>query len=124
MPVFQEIVKLAVSLVSCDMAIVIETDGNELWNAAVADEGGVKDIVHTARYPLDPDDNLRSRVILSKQMSHIPDWATADLPEKDIREREKEGGSACNAGPAAAAIRQCHRRADVHAQDAPSVQCR
>ncbi len=92
-PVFQEIVKLAVSLVSCDMAVVIETDGKELWNAAVADKDGLKDIVHTTRHPVDFDDNLPSQVILSKQMSHEPDWATADLPPKDHRELEQEGGA-------------------------------
>ena len=91
-PVFEEIVRLAVSLVSCDMAIVIETDGQELWNAAVADKDGVKEVVHTTRHPVDPEDNLPSRVILSKKMSHTADWTTADLPAKDRRELEKADG--------------------------------
>ena len=92
-PVFEKIVQLAVSLVSCDRAVVVETDGTELWNAAVADKHGVKDIVHTARYPVDPEDNIPSRVILSKQMSHSPDWTAVDLPAKDQRELEREGGA-------------------------------
>ncbi|HSF90668.1 MAG TPA: GAF domain-containing protein, partial [Paracoccaceae bacterium] len=40
-PVFEEIVQSAIDLVSCDSALVIETDEKELWNAAHATAQGL-----------------------------------------------------------------------------------
>ncbi|WP_223428363.1 GAF domain-containing protein [Tateyamaria pelophila] len=98
-PVFEEIVQAAIDLVSCDKAVVIETDGKELWNAAVADKDGLGKVVNTGRHPVDPDDNLPSRVIVSREMSHSPDWAQEYLPEKDRRDLKEIGSRATLALP-------------------------
>jgi GAF domain-containing protein/CheY-like chemotaxis protein len=87
-PVYEEIVQSAIGLISCDKAVVIETDEIELWNAAVADKDGLAEVQYTQRHPVDPEDNLPSRVIMSKKMVHNPDWSKADLPEKDRRDLE------------------------------------
>jgi GAF domain-containing protein/CheY-like chemotaxis protein len=87
-PVYEEIVQSAIGLISCDKAVVIETDEIELWNAAVADKNGLAEVQYTQRHPVDPEDNLPSRVIKSKKMVHNPDWSKADLPEKDRRDLE------------------------------------
>ncbi|MGB7244073.1 MAG: GAF domain-containing protein [Sulfitobacter sp.] len=90
-PVFEEIVQSAIDLVSCDLALVIQTDEKELWNVAVADAQGLAKVSFTKRHPVDPDDNLPSRVVVSKQMQHIPDWSKIDLPVKDQKELDKWG---------------------------------
>ena len=91
-PVFEAIVQSAIDLISCDKAVVIETDEVELWNTAVADADGLSDVLHTQRHPVDPADNLPSRVIISKKTAHNPDWSKSDLPEKD--RKDLEGGRA------------------------------
>ncbi|MGB3277990.1 MAG: GAF domain-containing protein [Pseudorhodobacter sp.] len=91
-PVFEAIVQSAIDLISCDKAVVIETDEVELWNTAVAGADGLSDVLHTQRHPVDPEDNLPSRVIISKKTAHNPDWSKSDLPEKD--RKDLEGGRA------------------------------
>ena len=103
-PVFEEIVRLAVSLVSCDMAIVIETDGQELWNAAVADKDGVKEVVHTTRHPVDPEDNLPSRSSFPKRFAH-GELDNCRPARKRPPRAGKGGRSAGHPGAAAAARR-------------------
>jgi signal transduction histidine kinase/DNA-binding response OmpR family regulator len=70
-----------------------------LWNTAVADANGLSDVLHTQRHPVDPTDNLPSRVIISKKMAHNPDWSKSDLPEKDRRDLEGGGTRATLALP-------------------------
>ncbi len=98
-PVFEAIVQAAIDLVTCDEALVIETDGKELWNAAEATRHGLATDLPSARVPVDPDDNLPSRVIVTKKMSHIPDWAAIDLPERDRQRVERLGNRATLALP-------------------------
>ena len=98
-PVYEEIVCSAIDLVSCDKAIVIETDEKELWNAAVADANGLSTVLNTQRHPVDPEDNRPSRVIISKKMAHDPDWSKSELPLKDRKVLENGGARATLALP-------------------------
>jgi len=90
-PVFEEIVSSAINLVSCARAVLVLADDTELWQAAVADHEGLKHDFSTTRHPIDPEDNIPSRVIVSKEMMHYEDWLTADLPPKDV-EIQKDSG--------------------------------
>lgn len=84
-PVFDEIVRLAVSLISCDLAIVTESDGKEFWQAAVASPAGVEDEINQTRHPIDPAQNFPSQSYTRKKILHIPDWSKVKLPPMDRR---------------------------------------
>ncbi|MFK7744635.1 MAG: GAF domain-containing protein [Roseobacter sp.] len=106
-PVFDVIVKTATKLLQCDTAIVHLTDGTWYWPAASAAEGGVLNtqaILAKAmenapsqtetggpRFPLDPQANFPSQAIVSKEMRHVPDWSTADLPLHEKTRRAQMG---------------------------------
>ncbi len=98
-PVFAEIVTSAINLVSCDRAVLILADETALWQAAVADEKGLRSDFSTQRHPIDPDDNIPSRVIVEKEMLHYEDWLTADLPPKDVEIQKQSGYRASLAVP-------------------------
>lgn len=89
-PVFEEIVRLSIDLVGCDMAVALQSDGTHLWQAAVATPAGVeKEFTNTA-FPIDPEDNLPSRALLSGTHNQIgPETPFEDLPprEKEIQTR-------------------------------------
>lgn len=79
-PVFDEIVRLAVSLISCDMALAIKSDGDHFWQEAVAMPDGVQKEITTERHPIDTELNLPSGCLSTGQTVHIPNWSEADLP--------------------------------------------
>jgi signal transduction histidine kinase/CheY-like chemotaxis protein len=96
-PVFEEIVTSAINLVSCDIAVLILADDTSLWQAAVADRNGLKKDFSPTRHPIDPDDNIPSRVIVTKEKWHIHDWLEAEIPPKDV-EIQKESGYRASLG--------------------------
>jgi signal transduction histidine kinase/CheY-like chemotaxis protein len=90
-PVFEAIVGSAIDLVSCDLAVAIQTDGQHLWQCAVATPNGIEKEFTELIVPVDPADNMPSQVILAKTARHIPDWSNADLPERDVEIGRKNG---------------------------------
>ncbi|MEE4187136.1 MAG: GAF domain-containing protein [Roseobacter sp.] len=98
-PVFEEIVSSAINLVSCDFAVLILADDAALWQAAVADKNGLKKEFGRMRHPIDPEDNIPARVIVTKKMLHYEDWLTADLPPKDVQIQKESGYRASLAVP-------------------------
>lgn len=90
-PVFDEIVRLAVSLISCDLAVIVECDGECFWQVAVATPAGVEAEITRTRYPIDPMQSLPSQAIVDKELMHIPDWTDADLRPLDRERHEKFG---------------------------------
>ncbi|MBY6069542.1 GAF domain-containing protein [Leisingera aquaemixtae] len=84
-PVFDEIVRLAISLISCDLAIVTECDGKEFWQTAVATPAGVETEISQTRHPVDPAQNFPSQSYTGKKILHIPDWSQVELPPMDRR---------------------------------------
>ncbi len=90
-PVFDSIAAAGVRLLECDIAFVMLCDEQEFWTtAAVSPEGPLPDVVFF-KDPIDPDDNLPSRAILSKDILHLPDWSEIDLPEHDRKVQKRFG---------------------------------
>ncbi len=90
-PVFDEIVRLATSLISCDLSVVMKSDGDRFWQVAVATSAGVEPNITQTRRPVDPNDNLPSRSFTEKHVLHIPDWSNADLPPRDRKIHQSQG---------------------------------
>ncbi len=90
-PVFEAIVGSAIDLVSCDLAVAIQTDGERLWQCAVATPDGLEIDFKKLAVRYDPADNMPSQVMQSKMPLHIPDWANAELPPRDKEIRDKKG---------------------------------
>ncbi|MCA0873911.1 GAF domain-containing protein [Seohaeicola saemankumensis] len=90
-PVFEAIVGSAIDLVSCDLAVAIQTDGQHLWQCAVGTPNGIEKEFTELIVPVDPADNMPSQVILAKKPRHIPDWTDAELPERDVEIGRKNG---------------------------------
>ncbi|WP_432816647.1 GAF domain-containing protein [Sulfitobacter sp. JB4-11] len=82
-PVFNEIVRLALSLVSCDEAVVFGKDDNTYWEAAVARSDGADTAVSGNSNAIDPDYDFPSQIFVSKQIMHTPDWSAVNLPPRD-----------------------------------------
>ncbi|MEP0940254.1 MAG: GAF domain-containing protein [Rhizobiaceae bacterium] len=82
-PVFKEIVKSAVPLLSCAMAFVLISDGDTYSPVAGADTTGPLIDLGPTNIPIDPEQNYPSRAILSKSVLHQPDWTILDHPEHE-----------------------------------------
>jgi GAF domain-containing protein/CheY-like chemotaxis protein len=84
LPVFEAVVKTAVRLLACDMAVVGRHDGKSFWPVCSANsDGGAVAGVGRGGAPIDPAANFPSRVILSGRRLHIPDWSAVELPEHE-----------------------------------------
>ncbi|UCG96467.1 MAG: GAF domain-containing protein [Burkholderiales bacterium] len=92
-PVFDAIVGTAVRLLACDMALVLRSDGMTFAPAAGATPSGPIDL-GSASSAIDPGANFPSRVFVSKEMLHLPDWSTIALPEHERRVRSQLGVNA------------------------------
>ncbi|RPH60197.1 MAG: GAF domain-containing protein, partial [Burkholderiales bacterium] len=89
-PVFEAIVANAVKLLVCDSAFVMRRDGNTFSvGAAATPDGLLRDL--PSGLPIDPNANFPSRVILGKQMLHLPDWSAVELPDFERAISEKFG---------------------------------
>ncbi len=90
-PVFDEIVRLALSLVSCDEAVVFECDGTSYWEAAAARPDKRNIEISGKLNAIDPTFDLPSQVFASKKVIHTPDWNAAKLPPRDQKLRDEFG---------------------------------
>ena len=80
-PVFEEIVRLATGLMNCEMAVALQRDGEQIVQIAAATPKGVEAELSTFVVPLDPDENLPSRAMLSGKNIHINSGSSVeDLP--------------------------------------------
>jgi GAF domain-containing protein/DNA-binding response OmpR family regulator len=84
-PVFEAIVRTAVSLIACDKAFLLRCDGDTFANAAGASRDGLIADIAGTNFPVDPAANFPSRVIVDKAMLHLPDWSAIELPEHERR---------------------------------------
>jgi GAF domain-containing protein/CheY-like chemotaxis protein len=89
-PVFEAIVANAVKLLVCDSAFVMRRDGDTFSAVAAATPEGPLDGLPSG-LPIDPRLNFPSRVIVERQMLHLPDWSTIDLPDFERAISEKFG---------------------------------
>jgi signal transduction histidine kinase/CheY-like chemotaxis protein len=90
-PVFQEIVKAAMHLIDCDMAVALIKKNDRLSQVAVANSDGLVENPRQISVPVDPTHNLPSQAIMSRKVLHTPDWDTADLSEIDREIKERAG---------------------------------
>jgi GAF domain-containing protein/CheY-like chemotaxis protein len=86
-PVFDAIVKTAVRLLACDMAIVLRCDRDTYSPAAGATPAGPLADMGPSNVPVDSAANFPSRAIADKTMLHLPDWSAIELPEHEARIR-------------------------------------
>jgi GAF domain-containing protein/DNA-binding response OmpR family regulator len=84
-PVFEAIVRTAVSLIECDKAFLLRRDGDTYTAGAGASADGSSWGISGEPVPVDPAANFPSRVILGKAMMHLPDWSAIELPEHEQR---------------------------------------
>lgn len=82
-PVFEAIAQSVFKLIACDYAAVITTDGKTFRTCASMMEVGPTERIHTEDQIVDPAINLPSRVIVTKEIQHLPDWTLLDLPDFD-----------------------------------------
>ena len=87
-PVFDAIVGTALKLMSCDFTALLRSDGNTHETVASATPGGVPLPLGKRLVQVDPARNFPSRVIRTKAMLHVPDWAATELPpaEQEVHE--------------------------------------
>ncbi|WP_204325979.1 GAF domain-containing protein [Sulfitobacter sediminilitoris] len=90
-PVFEEIVTSGVSLIDCDLAIALRTDGDFAWQEAVASPAGLDAEFTNTKLRMSEVDNVPSRSMLSGEIIHVPDWDTADFGEFDAAVRARHG---------------------------------
>jgi GAF domain-containing protein/tetratricopeptide (TPR) repeat protein len=79
-PVFDEIVRTAVTLLDCDLASFVRVDGSTYVPSAHATREGSANALYTEAVPIDVSHNFPSQAIVWKRTVHIPDWDAIDLP--------------------------------------------
>ena len=90
-PVFEAIVGTALRLLACVRTAVLRCDATHYRSVAQASLNNTsRDLSGDAR-PIDTGANLPSRVIVSKQLLHIPDWSAVELPAHAQRVRAASG---------------------------------
>ncbi len=90
-PVFHAIVNTALRLMSCDFTALLRFDGGSFTQVASATPGGLPMDTGDAVAGIDLEANFPSRVIVSKEILHIPDWSAIDLPPKERQVKERTG---------------------------------
>jgi len=91
-PVFNQIVLAATRLIACDMAVALIKEGETLSQIAVATQrDGLIEKPNAITVRIDPDDNLPSQAIVSRQVLHTPDWLAIDLLPMDRAVQERAG---------------------------------
>jgi GAF domain-containing protein/DNA-binding response OmpR family regulator len=92
-PVFDAIVETASRLLPCMFAAVLRRDGDYYRLAARADKGQAprSHIAHPDRVPIDPSANYPSRVFVTGEMLHLPDWLSIELPPHERLIHERNG---------------------------------
>ena len=84
-PVFDAIVLTAVRLLGSDMGVMMRCDGVTFSPVAIATSEGLLSDLGPSNLPIDPSLNFPSRAIVARQMLHVPDWSTIDVPEHERR---------------------------------------
>ena len=83
-PVFDAIVKAALTLLPSMFTVLLRRDGGSYRLSAMAhrDERMRRRRLedHPPLVPIDPEANFPSRVFVSQKMLHIPDWTAIELP--------------------------------------------
>ncbi len=90
-PVFEAIVGTALRLLGCVRTAVLRVDGTHYRSVAQASLNNTSRDLSGDATPIDPSANLPSRVIVSKQPLHLPDWSAIALPEHAQRVRAASG---------------------------------
>lgn len=90
-PVFEKIVGLATALIDCDLSIAMQANKTEYWQVAAATPDGLEEITWTERLPIDPDDNLPSRVIQRGKTLQLDDSRFDELSPRDTEIVERQG---------------------------------
>ncbi|CUH45843.1 Signal transduction histidine-protein kinase BarA [Ruegeria atlantica] len=90
-PVFEKIVGLATALIDCDLSIAMQANKTEYWQVAAATPDGLEEITWTERLPIDPDDNLPSRVIQSGKTLQLDESRFDELSPRDTEIVERQG---------------------------------
>ena len=81
-PVFEAIAETGVRLVSSDLAVVMLSGPADFEVVARATGEGLAKLEGDQRFPLDPDptSSFPAQVRHSREVLHLPDWSTLDLP--------------------------------------------
>ena len=90
-PVFEEIVCAGVSLIDCDVAIALRTDGDWAWQEAVATPKGLDTEITRQQIRMSEVDSIPSRSMQRGETIHIPDWDVAEFTDFDAAVRAKHG---------------------------------
>ncbi len=90
-PVFHAIVSTAFRLFEGASAMLLMREGECFRMQSIARPGKPLAGPGPNLIPLDVQANFPSRVILGKQMLHIPDWLAIELPPHEQRVRAEEG---------------------------------
>ncbi len=90
-PVFDEIVRTAVTLLDCDLASFVRVDGSTYVPSAHATREGSANALYTEAVPIDVSHNFPSQAIVWKRTVHIPDWDAIDLPPRQVMVRKQRG---------------------------------
>jgi GAF domain-containing protein/CheY-like chemotaxis protein len=91
LPVFEEIVRVAVGLVKCDLVVTMMREGDVLNQVAVATPDGLQTNPNKLSIPIDPAQNFPSRVLLENRILHIEDWLEFDLPPFEALIQQRVG---------------------------------
>ena len=92
-PVFDAIVGAARRLLGCFRTALLRRDGEHLVALRSATEVGLGPSI-APRLPLDTAHNLPSRVVLSRERLHIPDWSAVESLPHERFVRDQTGGQA------------------------------
>ena len=90
-PVFRAIVSAAVRLAGASMAGVARVEGAAFRTMALARPGQPVTGPFPDLTPIDPQANFPSRMIVNRQMVHIPDLLAIELPPHEQRVQAKQG---------------------------------
>ena len=91
LPVFEEIVRVAVGLVKCDLANALMREGDRLCQVAVATPEGLQPDPSKVSVPIDTDHNILSQVLTDNRLLHIEDWLEVELPAFDVSVQQSLG---------------------------------
>ena len=98
-PVFDAITATAVRILGCDRAAFSRVEGSHYVPCAISTPAGSENGRWTEPVRIDAAANFPSQAIVSKQLVHIPDWDTVELPERQKMIRATTGARASLAVP-------------------------
>jgi two-component system, NtrC family, sensor kinase len=90
-PVFDAIVLTATRLFRRDIAFILGCDAATYWPVATGGPEGLITTPHLASVAIDTTANFPSRVILTGENLHLPDWSAVELPDYERMVHETIG---------------------------------